>query len=191
MRVIAGRAKGRRLYGPVAGTRPITDRAKESLFSILGARVENARFLDLFAGTGAVGIEALSRGAEYVTFIENSKQAVKTIYRNLTHTQLGEYAEVIVADVFKFLAGHATPFDTIFMAPPQYQELWSKTLQLIDGCPQWLTPGGMTIVQIDPNEHCQLNLSNLILHDTRRYSNVMLCFYKRTVSQDDTPSKYH
>ena len=188
MRVIAGRAKGRRLYGPVDGTRPITDRAKESLFSILSTRLGNARFLDLFAGTGAVGIEALSRGAEHATFIENSKKAVKTIYRNLTHTQLGENAEVIFADVAKFLVGRATPFDMIFVAPPQYKELWSKTLQLIDDSPQWLTPQGVTIVQIDPTEERQLTLSNLVLHDTRRYSNVMLCFYKRTVSQDGTQS---
>ena len=182
MRVIAGQAKGRRLYGPDSGctTRPITDRAKESLFNILGPRLTNARVLDLFAGIGSVGIEALSRGASQAMFIENSRKAVKTLKRNLAHTQLEIDAEVISADVIRFLAGTpASPFEMIFLAPPQYQELWSKTLHLIDITPQWLTSDGLVIVQIDPSEYRRLNLSYLMIHDTRCYSNVMLCFYKR------------
>ena len=183
MRVIAGQAKGKSLFGPVreCATRPITDRAKESLFNILNGLIKDARFLDLFAGTGSVGIEALSRGAEHATFVENSKLALKVIKRNLTHTQLGSCAKIIFADVIKFLAGPAVPFDIIFLAPPQYRELWSKALHLIDENPEWLAVRGLTIVQIDPSEYVLLKLSNLTIYDTRRYSNVMLCFFKKNL----------
>ena len=186
MRVIAGQAKGKSLFGPVRDchTRPITDRAKESLFNILTGLIIDARFLDLFAGTGSVGIEALSRGARYAAFVENSKLALKIIKRNLTHTKLEDYAKIIFADVTKYLAGPTVPFDIIFLAPPQYQKLWSKTLHLIDSNPEWLTVNGLTIVQIDPSEYVLLKLSNLTIYDTRRYSNVMLCFFKRNSPQE-------
>ena len=104
MRVIAGRAKGRRLLPvPGEGTRPITDRAKEALFSILGADVIYARVLDLFAGTGGVGIEALSRGARHVTFVEKAGQAVDILRQNLKATRLEAGAQVERADVFRYL----------------------------------------------------------------------------------------
>ena len=134
MRVIAGRAKGRRLFGPAEGvnTRPITDRAKESLFNILGTQIVDARFLDLFAGTGSVGIEALSRGAQHATFVENTGKALKTLRRNLAHTELDRDTAVLKVDVFKYLLRPSDPFDIIFIAPPQYHEFWSKTLHLLD-----------------------------------------------------------
>jgi 16S rRNA (guanine(966)-N(2))-methyltransferase RsmD len=104
MRVIAGEAKGRKLLSvPGQVTRPITDRVKESLFNILGRRVVNALFLDLFAGTGSVGIEALSRGARRSVFVERNRQALKVITENLKTTGLADRAQVVSSDVFKFL----------------------------------------------------------------------------------------
>ena len=100
MRVISGSAKGRTLKSPGAATRPITDRAKESLFNILGTRVQDANVLDLFAGAGSVGIEALSRGAQHATLVELDREALAAIRANLTLTQLAERATVVRLDVF-------------------------------------------------------------------------------------------
>src|SRR2546430_635565 len=100
MRVIAGTAKGRQLkLVPGEGTRPIMDRVKEALFNILGDSIDGATFLDLFAGTGSVGIEALSRGAEYAVFVENGRLAVKTIAENLKMTRLEDQARIVRQDV--------------------------------------------------------------------------------------------
>src|SRR5215467_3661686 len=106
MRVIAGTAKGRTLRSPRTGdTRPITDRAKESLFGILGPRIPGSRFLDLFAGTGSVGIEALSRGAAHATLVERAASALADIRHNLGATHLAANAEVVGTDVFAYLRG--------------------------------------------------------------------------------------
>jgi 16S rRNA (guanine966-N2)-methyltransferase len=119
MRVIAGTAKGRKLKSvPGEGTRPVTDRVKESLFDILGADVRDAHFLDLFAGTGGVGIEALSRGAAEAVFVEQGRAALETIRANLTITRLANRARIVRADVFTFLASTPeSPFDYIYIAP--------------------------------------------------------------------------
>lgn len=104
MRVIAGTARGVPLVAPRdRGTRPITDRVKETLFAILGDRVPDARVLDLYAGSGAIGIEALSRGAASADFVEHARGAVETIRRNLAATRLGERAHVHATDVDRFL----------------------------------------------------------------------------------------
>ncbi|MGQ9467157.1 MAG: 16S rRNA (guanine(966)-N(2))-methyltransferase RsmD [Anaerolineae bacterium] len=178
MRVVTGRAKGRRLKSVPGGeTRPITDRAKSALFSILGDGVVGSRFLDLFAGTGQVGIEALSRGAAEAVFVERSPAALRTIRENLALTGLAGQARVVRADVFTFLRREPEPFDYIYIAPPQYQGLWAATLQAIDEAPGWLAPDGRAIVQIHPREYQGLLLRHLVLVDQRRYGSVMLCFY--------------
>ena len=187
MRVIAGKAKGRRLYsvrGP--GTRPITDRAKTALFSILGAPLVGSTFLDLFAGTGQVGIEALSRGAKKAVFVEIGANALRAIRANLEVTELQSGAEVVREDVFKFLQREPTPFDYIYIAPPQYREMWHQTLKMLDQRPGWLEDDGWAIVQIDPLEYEALELANLELFDQREYGGVMLCFYwKKALSKRD------
>ena len=178
MRVIAGTAKGRKLTdvkGP--GTRPITDRAKSALFSILSYDVRDARFLDLFAGTGQVGIEALSRGATQAVFVEQGQEAIRTIYANLRLTRLEKNAKVERTDVFRFLTGTPQPFDYVFIAPPQYRQLWVKTLHQIDNLSAWLAEDGWVIVQINPVEYQPQELVNLQLFDQRTYGGVMLCFY--------------
>jgi 16S rRNA (guanine966-N2)-methyltransferase len=182
MRVIAGSAKGRKLK-PVPGdtTRPITDRTKEALFSILGNWIIEARILDLFGGTGAVGIEALSRGAAHVTFIENSPIATRVIGENLRLTGLANRAYVKRGDAFKFLAQTPdNPFDLIYIAPPQYQEMWARAIQTLDEqLSQWLLPDGAVIAQIHPMEYRELALKNLVLYDERKYGSTLLCFYER------------
>src|SRR5215468_4607133 len=120
MRVIAGTAKGRHLkLVPGEGTRPIMDRVKEALFNILGDNIRGSTFLDLYAGTGSVGIEALSRGAEYAAFVENARPASKTIEENLKITGLGDRAEIIRMDVREYLRQKShNPFEYVYVAPP-------------------------------------------------------------------------
>lgn len=181
LRVIAGSAKGRRLrMVPGEGTRPIADRVKESLFNILGTDIVGATFLDLFAGTGGVGIEALSRGARRATFVEKDRLALETIKANLATTGLSGKADIVRTDVFAYLGNSpSAQFDFVYIAPPQYFELWSRTLQLIDAQPEWLAPDGWAIVQIHPAESKELELSHLQLVDERRYGSTLLIFYER------------
>lgn len=182
MRVITGRAKGRKLMSvPGDSTRPITDRAKSALFSILSDWIEGTRVLDLFGGTGAVGIECLSRGAAYVHFLDNNRKAVETITANLKHCGFSSEATVERNDSFTFLERYqGEPFDFIFVAPPQYQDLWRKALQLIDARPQLTAEYATVVVQIHPVEDKPDNpvqLQRLQEYDRRKYGSVMLIFY--------------
>jgi 16S rRNA (guanine(966)-N(2))-methyltransferase RsmD len=121
MRVIAGEAKGRQLVAPKGtGTRPATDRIRETLFAILEPDLVDARVLDLFAGTGAMGIEALSRGAAHVTFVERSADALEALRRNLKATGFVDRSEVVAANVIGFL-DRGVPgekADLVFLDPP-------------------------------------------------------------------------
>jgi 16S rRNA (guanine966-N2)-methyltransferase len=178
VRVIAGEAKGYTLkMVPGKGTRPISDRVKESLFNILGQRVVDAHFLDLFAGTGSVGIEALSRGAERAVFVERAVRAVRVIEDNLEHTRLAEWAEVLHADVFDLIPRCQEQFDIIYIAPPQYRGLWSETLLALDRHPL-LTRKGVIVAQIFPKEFESLALEHYALVDQRTYGSTLLCFYE-------------
>jgi 16S rRNA (guanine(966)-N(2))-methyltransferase RsmD len=181
MRVIAGTAKGMHLESvPGENTRPITDRAKEALFAILGEAIQGATVLDLFGGTGAVGIEALSRGAARVVFIERSRTALKVLSQNLERTRLADRGVIVHGDAFKYLAQPApAAFDVIFVAPPQYRGLWLKALQLLDRQPHWLAPEGQVIVQLHPKEYTDPALAHLWRRDSRRYGSVQLDFYVR------------
>jgi 16S rRNA (guanine(966)-N(2))-methyltransferase RsmD len=187
MRVIGGRARGHKLKQvPGDTTRPITDRVKENLFNILGDWVVGTRWLDLFAGTGQVGIEALSRGADSAVFLDTARLAIRTIKANLAHTKLEDKAQVRHQDAFDYLAGgELGRFDVIYIAPPQYKELWVRALQGVDAAAgRLLTQDGLAIVQIDPREFREVDLVNLELSDKRKYGNTMLCSYDLPVSSD-------
>lgn len=183
MRVITGRAKGRRLQSvPGDSTRPITDRAKEALFSILGDWIIDTRVLDMFGGTGAVGIEALSRGATFAQFIDRNRRATETILSNLRHCQLQSDAQVHRDDSFAFVEKYSgEPFDFIYIAPPQYRELWRKALLQFDKRPELLAPDGIIAVQIHPREDAPIELDELVEYDRRKYGSVLLIFYANKV----------
>lgn len=182
LRVISGLAKGRKLHMvPGSGTRPISDRVKEALFNILGTNVRGTRWLDLFAGTGSVGIEALSRGAELALFVDNSRKAIETIEKNLDHTRLSDRAEVIRQDAFEFIRRNSKQiFDFVYIAPPQYEDLWLKAVKMIDAEPRILAHDAWIIVQIHPKENQNIALRSMVEHDQRRYGNTLLTFYKKS-----------
>lgn len=188
MRVISGSAKGSRLKRvPGDSTRPIMDRVKESLFNILG-KVDDEIWLDLFAGTGQVGIEALSRGAAEVVFIDKVRPAIKTIQANLQTTRLQNKGKIVQADAFDYLGRTANDengrFHLIYVAPPQYLGLWQKVMDVVDKRPSaWLTPAGIVVVQIDPKEYEPLTLQALSLYDSRTYGNTQLCFYEQLITE--------
>ncbi|MEJ2011897.1 MAG: 16S rRNA (guanine(966)-N(2))-methyltransferase RsmD [Anaerolineales bacterium] len=181
IRVISGSAKGRRLHMvPGEGTRPVPDRVKEALFNIIGPQIEGAFMLDLFAGTGSVGIEALSRGAERVDFVDRDRRAIHTIQTNLELTHLDEHARVIHKDSFLWLEGKTRlgAYDYVYVAPPQYQKLWSRSVLTLDQDITILHPDAWVIAQIHPKEYEQLTLANLVEFDQRKYGSTLLVFYE-------------
>jgi len=148
MRVIAGSAKGVRL-GPVPpGVRPVSDRAREGIFSSLALEIPDARVLDLYAGTGAMGIEALSRGAEHVVFVDRAYQASAAIHDNLDRTRLAERATVVTQDVSTFVAQAPEtdgPFDLVLLDPP-YDVATSELEGVLAGLGPVLSGQGWTVV---------------------------------------------
>jgi len=184
-RIIAGQAKGLRLKSvPGDITRPITDRVKSALFNIISADIVDSRFLDLFGGTGSVGIEALSRGAQFVQFIDKNQAACFVLRENLDKSGFSVRANIRKIDAFSFIqTNHVAVFDYIFIAPPQYFGLWSKMLQLIDKNIEILNSNAWVIVQIDPKEYEKLILSKLNEFDIRDYGSTRLVFYK--ISSND------
>jgi 16S rRNA (guanine966-N2)-methyltransferase len=181
LRVISGKAKGRRLKDvPGDTTRPVTDMVKQALFNILASDVDESTWWDLFGGTGAIGIEALSRGAAFVRFSELNRLPIETIKSNLQTTGFTDKAEVRRGDAFAMLA--AAPdrkFDYIYIAPPQYKEMWSKALLALDANPGWLSDESWVVAQIHPREMEELELHHLEKFDERKYGSTLLIFYEK------------
>lgn len=179
-RIIAGSARGIRLNAvPGDITRPITDRVKEALFNIIGSDIVGATWLDLFAGTGSVGLEALSRGAKYVRFNDLHRQAIATIKANLSLTRLEKGAELSQRDALELLRKPPDfRFDYIYVAPPQYKGMWKTALLALDANIGWLSEESWTVVQIDPVEYEAVTLENLAEIDRRRYGSTILVFFE-------------
>jgi 16S rRNA (guanine966-N2)-methyltransferase len=180
MRVITGSARGHTLKMPGGGkTRPAMDMVKGSLFSILGARVPDCRFLDLFAGSGSLGIEALSRGAAWAVFVDTSIDCVKTIQDNLKHTKLTERAKVYRMDCRKFLTHcHEEPFDLVCIDPPYSKGLLAPILDLIPTCPLF-TPATRFIIERERKDDLGLpDRPALELLDEREYGATVLTFFR-------------
>lgn len=186
LRVIAGIAKGRRLkMVPGDTTRPVMDRVKESCFNIVGRRIRDGAFLDLFAGTGSVGIEAISRGAPSATFVELDRTAISIIEENLVTTKFSEKATIRRANVLNFLKGRPSEaFNCIYIAPPQYKGLWRQALETLDQNPDWAASNGIVIVQIDPKEQQSVVLENFTAYDERLYGRTTLWFFERNTQPE-------
>ena len=173
MRVIAGRYRGRRLQAPPgATTRPSSDRVREALFSVLGDRVEGARVLDLFAGSGALGIEALSRGAAQASFVDSAPAAIRAVRANLE--ALGATADVRRADARRFLGGASSAvrqYDLVFLDPP-YRDGPQLARELSAPLAALLAPGGVVVSESD--RRAPLDLPDLAHTDERRYGDTLI-----------------
>ena len=174
MRVIAGSARGRQLVAPRGRlTRPISDRVKEALFGSVGARVVDARVLDLYAGSGAIGIEALSRGAAWATFVEHARPAVAAIRDNLERTGFTDRADVTLADVATFLATTRNPAWDVAILDPPYAE---RTLDLpLERLAPHLAPGALVVVKHFWRTSIPTGLG-LVPTRTRRFGETALTF---------------
>jgi 16S rRNA (guanine966-N2)-methyltransferase len=172
VRIVAGRWGGRRLTSPKgAATRPTADRVREALFSILGARVEGARVLDLFAGSGALGLEALSRGAAEATFVDSAAAAIDAVRSNLE--ALGGEADVRKADAVRFLrtaSGQARQYDLVLLDPP-YRLAARLGRELSEALPAVLAPGALVVSESDRRAPLPLDLP---VTDERRYGDTLI-----------------
>ena len=180
MRIVAGKNKGNILKSPKdLSVRPTSEKVREAVFDILGTSVEETCFLDLFAGTGAVGIEALSRGAKKVIFIEKEQKCIKIIKENLEKTDNSQNAIVYKIDFMsglKLLARKNYLLDYIFLDPPYSRGLVNISLLEISKLPI-LRHNGLVIAQHYKKEKVIENLNNLSLHNQRRYGECYLSFY--------------
>jgi len=181
LRVIGGKARGRKLKSvPGETTRPVTDQVKEACFNIIGADIQGATFLDLFAGTGSIGIEALSRGAAFVRFVDLNRLPLETVRYNLAHTDLKSGAQVLRADAFALLERPPDQtFEYVYIAPPPYQGMWKQALLTLDAHPGWLSEDAWVIVQISPMEYEPMELQSLVEFDQRKYGGTLLAFFER------------
>lgn len=182
MRVIAGTAKGHKLKAPKSDrVRPALDKIKGAIFNIL-YNVDGMRVLDLFAGTGSVGIEALSRGASHAVFIEEWEGALKYIQENLTHCKLEGHADVFrakVDDAINKLNKKNESFDLIFVDPPYLKNFVNPTLKLLSKS-NLLRPDTQIIVEHHPKEPIE-EIEGLTLTQTRKYGQTLISFLKRNI----------
>lgn len=179
MRVIAGEYKGRRLATVTTrGIRPTSDRVREALFSILGDRIAGARVLDLFAGTGALGLEALSRGAVHAIFMEMSTSACDLIRENIRRCHAEEKTRILCRDISAPLSpDNIAPhrFSLVFMDPPYGTALLEKALTAPE-LPRMLTPDGMVIAEHSIREPLPENITGLDIKDQRKYGKTLISF---------------
>jgi 16S rRNA (guanine966-N2)-methyltransferase len=183
-RVIAGSAKGRQLLAPGAGTRPLGDRLKEALFAMLEPDIRDRSFLDLFAGSGAAGIEALSRGASAAVFVERDPGAVRTIEANVAATGLGDRAAIVRGDALRWLARDGTtagPFAGILLDPPYDRpELVSIALASISAADAGgvLASDGVAVAKHFAKAPAPHEVGLLTSVRERRFGETMLTFYR-------------
>ena len=186
MRIITGSARGAKLKTPKGmDTRPTADRVKESLFNILGRNVEDKCVLDIFAGTGNLGLEALSRGAKQAVFID--KATAVLIKENAEHTHLSEQARVLKGDVFALLTrlnSEGNKFDLVFCDPPYHLGLWEKVLLLFDRLPL-LNDGALIVVEHGTDENDIPVMSSIVELRNEKYGKTtQITFFKKCEQQE-------
>lgn len=176
MRVITGTARGRRLITLEGNdVRPTTDRVKEALFSIVQFELEGRRVLDLFAGSGQLGIEALSRGAESAIFVDRSKKAADVVKANLASTGLSKNASVFCGDSIAFLKTFSGTFDIAFLDPPYSTGLLQQALELV---PRVMNKGGAILCEAPPTEKMPERTGDFALVKKYKYGKVSLFLYR-------------
>ena len=179
LRIISGRLKGKKLYSVRGSTiRPTADRLRESIFDILSYRVLEAMVLDLFAGTGALGIEALSRGAESAVFVDNNQDALSVIKRNIKSCSFDKNANIIRWDIKKnlnCLKSASTAFDLVFLDPPYNQSMVKPALFNLEHT-RSLDKGACIVVEHSPLEPIPKDILMFEIADQRRYGQTLVSF---------------
>ncbi len=182
LRVISGTAKGHKLKTPKGNsTRPTTDRVKESLFNIIAGLLPGAQVLDLFAGTGNLGIEALSRGAAHAVFADKSTECAGIIRDNLNHTRLNEKASVHVGDaaaILSRLKAEGKKFDIVFLDPPYSRNMAKEALDHLFEL-DLINEDGIVIAERDKNDQLPENVGHLSLVRTQKYGDTSVSFYRK------------
>lgn len=192
-RVIAGTARGLRLAAPGDITRPLSDRVKEALFAILEPELRDRRVLDLFAGSGAAGIEALSRGAGAATFVERDRQAIAIIRANLARARLaGTPARIVESEVLRWLASEVSdqdgPWDVVIIDPPYDKpELLASVLEILGGQPRLVAATGIVVAKHFWRDQPPDRIGLLASVRARRFGDTALTFY-RVVQPAEAPS---
>ena len=177
MRVITGTARGRKLAAlEGVEVRPTTDMVKEAMFSILQFEVEGANVLDLFAGSGQLGIEALSRGARACVFVDSSRDSQNITRQNLQHTGLSSAARVAAMDYAAFLRSTKDTFDIALLDPPYEKGLAADALPLRGGK---MSPGGAILCETRKGEPMPERVGEFAIHRTYRYGKIALTLYRR------------
>lgn len=176
MRVISGSARGRRLISPEGfDVRPTTDKVKESVFNIIQFELENACVLDLFAGSGQLGIEALSRGAACAVFVDASKKSLDTVKKNIETTGFQSRSKIVCSDAFAFLSSCSGKFDIVFLDPPYEKGLCERAFGYL---PPRLSSGAVVICETRADEVLPDNVGELALSREYVYSAVKLSVYR-------------
>ena len=176
MRIITGSARGRRLL-TLEGedVRPTTERVKEALFSILQFQIEGRRVLDLFAGSGQLGLEALSRGAREAVFVDAGKEPISIVEKNLAYTVLGEHAKVLHMDYAAFLLRRNDPFDIAFLDPPYRTGLLQKALPMTAAI---MNKGGVIVCEHPVDEEVPDTAGDFERKRDYRYGKILLTVYR-------------
>ena len=180
MRVIAGKAKGKKLKSPQGNTRPLTDRVREALFNILQTRVADCHFLDLFAGTGSVGLEALSREAQAATFVELDRKTISVLRQNIETCGFKESAEVYAVDVIrglKILHKNGAQFDIIFIGAPYDSPNLIKVFEYL-GQNELIAERGIVIAEHRKQHQIEVQYGGLKQFRSVKYGETELTFYE-------------
>ncbi len=182
MRVITGMARGRRLE-TLSGeeVRPTTDMVKEAVFSIIQFQVQGRMFLDMFAGSGQMGIEALSRGAKGACFCDMRRDAVAVIKKNLKETKLSENAQVVASDSIAFAKSTPQKFDIAFLDPPYSKGLCEKALEVL---PEIMNRGGVIICETSAEETLPERAGEFALDRTYRYGKIKITTYRSPMGDE-------
>ncbi len=176
MRVITGTAKGCRLETPAGmDTRPTVERVKEGVFSAISFEIEGRRVLDLFAGSGQMGLEALSRGAASCVFVDSDRDAAQVVRRNTTATKLAPRCTVLCRDALGFLQQTSERFDLVFLDPPYDAELLLPCLEALSGR---VTPGGAVLCESDRQTELPDEVGAFYLDRSYRYGRVVVRLYR-------------
>lgn len=184
MRVITGLARGRRLETlPGDATRPTGEKVKESLFSSIQFDIEGRRVLDLFAGSGQLGIEALSRGASGCVFVDKNIEAVQVIKRNLQHTGLMEKAQVLSTDAVSYLTRPGDRFDLVFLDPPYASDLLGIVLDKVEPL---VNDGGIIICETDETTKVPMRLGRFYLAKAHRFGRTYIRMYRYDPREEET-----